>query len=176
MLSCSPRNKNATVDVNANARPVLHGEDISSLISDSGITRFRLETKVWDAYSNDTASYWYFPEGIYVEQFDSLFQVTGYVKADTAYYFDKTGLWRLIKNVLLKNVEGATCETSELFWNSKEPESSIQSIYTDKLVKITTPDKVITSIGFKSNRSLTEYRLYQNTLETEIEQDKVPDE
>jgi hypothetical protein len=170
MLSCGQRNKSiAAVSVN---RPLLHDEGISALISDSGVTRFRLETEIWDVYSNDTASYWYFPEGIYLEQFDSLFQVSGYAQADTAYYFDKTGLWRLISNVLIKNAEGTTCETSELFWNSKEPPTSIQAVYTDKFVKITTPDKVITTEGLKSNQSLTEYRLYKNTLETEIDENK----
>jgi LPS export ABC transporter protein LptC len=167
-LSCSRRNKSITMINVAGALPVLHGENITSLISDSGVTRFRLETKVWDAYASDTAPYWYFPEGLYVEQFDSLFQVSGYVKADTAYYFERTGLWRLLHNVLIKNAEGTTCKTSELFWNQKEPASSLQSIYSDKFVEITTPDEVITAIGFKSNQSLTKYTLYQTTLETEI--------
>ncbi|GHV58299.1 LPS export ABC transporter periplasmic protein LptC [Bacteroidia bacterium] len=173
MLSCGQRNKSiAVVDVNVSDRPMLHGEGISSLISDSGITRFRLEAEVWDAYSNDSVSYWYFPEGFYAEQFDSLFQVSGYVKADTAYYFEKIGLWKLINNVFIKQLESATtCETSELFWDTKEPATSVRTLYTDKFVKITTPDKVITTEGFKSNRALTHYILYENTLVTEMEED-----
>jgi LPS export ABC transporter protein LptC len=169
LLSCGGRNKNmGTIDVE-DTLPVLHGEDITSLISDSGVTRFRLETQVWDAYANDTAPYWYFPEGIYVEQFDSLFQVSGYVRADTAYYFERSGLWRLLHNVLVKNAEGTMCETSELFWNSREPATSVRSIYSDRFVRITTPKEVITAIGFKSNQSLTKYTFYQSTLETEID-------
>ena len=169
MLSCSQRNTGiTTIDVDVTTQPLLHGEVISSLISDSGVTRFRLETKVWDTYSNDTIAYSYFPEGIYVEQFDSLFQVSGYVRADTAYYFERTGLWRLIGNVLIKSVEGNICETSELFWNSREPASSMESIHTDKFVQITTPTKFITAEGLKANQSLTKYIFYKNTLETEI--------
>jgi LPS export ABC transporter protein LptC len=176
-LSCNRRSAStAAVDVNANEQLLLHGEDISSLISDSGVTRFRLETKVWDVHSNDTTSYWYFPQGIRVDQFDSLFQVSGYAQADTAYYFDKTGLWQLVHNVLIKNAEGTTCETSELFWDTKEPPASIHSIYTDKFVKITKPGKVITAEGFKSNQSLTKYVLYKNTLVTEIDKNDSPEE
>ena len=173
MLSCSQRNTGiATVDVDAATLPLIHSEIISALISDSGVTRARLETKVWEAYSNDTASYWYYPEGIYVEQFDSLFQVSGYVRADTAYYLDKIGLWHLTGNVLLKNIaEETICETSELFWNSRETATSIHSIYTDKFVKITMPTKIITAEGLKSNQSLTKYVFYRNTLETEIDED-----
>jgi hypothetical protein len=170
MLSCNQHNKNiAPIDIDMSTRPVMHGEDISSLISDSGITRFRLETKVWDIYANDTASYWHFPQGIRVEQFDSLFQTSGYVQADTAYYFEKTGLWRLVNNVFVRNMEGVSCETSELFWNSKEPASSQQSIYTDKFAKITMPDRIVTTVGFKSSQSMTDYILYDNTMETEID-------
>lgn len=175
LLSCGGRNKSlANIDV-GDAIPVLHGENISSLISDSGVTRFRLETKVWDTYSNDTAPYWYFPQGIYVEQFDSLFQVSGHAQADTAYYYEKTELWRLLSNVVIKNAEGTTCETSELFWNVKEPPSSLQSLYSDKFVKITTPNKVITTEGFKSNQSLTKYVFYKNTLITEIDESAPPE-
>ncbi|GHS98730.1 LPS export ABC transporter periplasmic protein LptC [Bacteroidia bacterium] len=170
-VSCS-RGKTGTVELDAGALPNLHGEDIISLISDSGITRLRLITKAQDIYSNDTNAYWHFPKGIYVEQFDSLFQVTGHVKADTAYRYDKTGLWRLIGNVFLENVEGTTCETSELFWREKEPAFSNNSIYTDKFVKITTKDKIITAQGMKSNQSLTDYVFYGNALETTIDEDK----
>ncbi|MDR2683326.1 MAG: LPS export ABC transporter periplasmic protein LptC [Dysgonamonadaceae bacterium] len=173
LLSCGKRSTSmATVDVNAGEQPLLHDEDVSALISDSGITRFRLKTPVWNAYSNDTVSYWHFPQGIRVEQFDSLFQVSGYAEADTAFFYEKTGIWHLLHNVLVRNAEGTTCETSELFWNTKEPPASMQSIYTDRFVKITKPDKVITAEGFKSNQSLTKYILYANTLETEIDENE----
>ena len=172
MLSCSQRNKGlTTIEVNVENRPLLHGEGISQLISDSGVTRFHLEAEIWDAYANDTTSYWFFPKGIYVEQYDSLFQVSGYVRADTAYCYDRMGLWHLIHNVVVRNAEGTTTfETSELFWNQKEPATSRESIYTDKFVKITTPIEVITSKGIKSNQSLTKYILYENGFEKEIDE------
>lgn len=158
--------------MDAGVLPTVHGEEITSLISDSGITRLRLTYKVGDIYSNDTAPYSYFPQGIYVELFDSLFQVTGHVKADTAYHYEKTDLWRLIGNVFLENQEGTTCETSELFWNAKSPPSSINTIYTDKFVKITTKDKIMTALGMKSNQDMTDYVFYKNAIETTIDEDK----
>ena len=171
MLSCGQRNKGiTTIDVNVEDQPFVRSEGNSALISDSGVTRARLVAKVWEAYSNDTISYVYYPEGIYVEQFDSLFQVSGTAEADTAYYFDRTGRWHLISNVLIKSTEGTVCETSEMFWNSREPATSLESIYTDKFVKITTPTKFITAEGMKSNQSLSKYIFYGNTLETEIDE------
>ena len=177
MLSCSQGKKGiATVDVDAGVIPSFHGEDISSLISDSGITRYRLAAKIWDIYSNDTVPYWHFPEGVYVEQFDSLFRVSGYIQADTAYFFERTGLWRAIGNVFIKNLEGTTCETSELFWNQREPANSVNAIYTDQFVKITTKDKIMTAHGMKSNQSLTRYIFYANAMEATIDEDKLEKE
>ena len=69
--------------------------DVSSLISDSGITRYRLKAKEWQIYGKAAEPHWYFPEGIYVEKFDTLFQTEASIKADTAYYYDKKGLWEL---------------------------------------------------------------------------------
>ena len=177
MLSCNQRNTGiTTTDVNVENRPLLHEEYMSALVSDSGVTRARIEAKICDIYSNDTASYWFFPEGIYVEQFDSLFQVSARVWADTAYHFDRIGLWHLIKNVKLENAAGTTCETSELFWNSREPANSIESIYTDKFVKITEPTRVITAIGFKSNQSMSKFTFYEHAFDMEIDEHNSPEE
>jgi lipopolysaccharide export system protein LptC len=172
-VSCSNRNKNMpVVTVNAQAIPFAHTVDGSTLISDSGITRYRMEAKIWDMYSNAEEPYWYFPEKIYVERFDSLFNVEGYIKADTAYYFEKKELWQLIGNVFIKNMEGRTFETSELFWNKDSGPVSMEAFYTDKAVKITEPNGDIkySRNGFKSNQSMSEILLYSFGGEFSVEE------
>jgi hypothetical protein len=171
VVSCS-EGKISTVDVDAGSLPLTHGEDISDLISDSGITRYHLQAKVWDVYSNDTAPYWHFPKGIYLEKYDSLFRVDGSVKADTAYYFEKIDLWQLIGNVFIQNVKGETFETSELFWNQNESPLSHNAIYTDKPVKITkSEDEVIyAKTGLRSNQSMTHYVLYSSSVEIAMDE------
>jgi LPS export ABC transporter protein LptC len=159
----------STVDVDAQTLPLTHAENILSLISDSGITRYRLQTKVWDVYSKNDTSYWHFPQGIYLERFDSLFNVTGSVKADTAYYFENKDLWQLIGNVYIVNLEGDTFETSELFWRRSEPAYSRNSIYTDKFVRIKRANQLIMSQGLKSNQAMDDYIFYLNSIETTIE-------
>ena len=37
--------------------------DVSSLISDSGITRYRLKAKEWQIYGKAAEPHWYFPRG-----------------------------------------------------------------------------------------------------------------
>ena len=151
------------VSVDVQTIPIVHTEDVSSLVSDSGITRYRLEAKIWDMYSNAGDPYSYFPKGIHVEQFDSLFQITGSIVADTAYYFEKKELWQAIGNVVVKNREGRVFETSELFWDQKAPPNSMNAFYTTRLVKIVEPDGSISYglNGFKADQSLTNIFLFK---------------
>jgi hypothetical protein len=162
MISCNKTNSNLQfVPVDAKTLPVSRTEDVLSLISDSGITRYRLKAKVWEVYTYPE-DYWYFPEKIYVEQFDSLLNVKGSIEADTAYYFVKKGLWQTIGNVVVKNLEGTTFETSELFWNQNAPADSREAIYTHRLAKVTRAngDYQYGRLGFKSDVYLNDPWLY----------------
>ena len=156
MFSCNKKNGNfQVVPVDAKTLPISRTEGVESMISDSGIIRYRLKAKVWEVYTQPY-EYHYFPEKVYLEQFDSLFQVKGSVEADTAYYFPKRGLYQLIGNVVVKNLEGTTLETSELFWNENAPQGSREAIYTDKFTKVTRAngDYQYGRLGFKSDMSL----------------------
>ena len=173
LLSCG-KGKDAIsmVSVDADLLPTIHGEDISSLISDSGITRYRLQAKVWDIYSNDTFPYWFFPKGIYLEQFDSLFRVQGSITADTAYFYEKDDLWRLKGNVRIQNLNGEKFETSELFWNRKAPENSVNAIYTDEMIRVDRGDVILVSRGFRSDHYMNNYRFFGNRTEAIIVEDQ----
>jgi len=161
------------VSVDVKVRPAVYSEDVSSLVaSDSGITRYRLEAKVWEIYSNEGDSYWYFPEKIYVEQFDSLFQVEGRIVADTAYYYERKELWHAIGNVVVKNIEGRTFETSELFWDRKVPPDVVNAFHTQKPVRIIEPDGrvIYGNNGFAADQSLNNIRLYKMQGDFNIEE------
>lgn len=126
--------------------------EVSTLISDSGITRYRINTKTWLVFGNAKEPHWYFPDGIYVEKFDTLFQTDASIKADTAYYYDKKGLWRLVGNVSVASLKGEQFDTSELFWDSKS-----EKVYSDKYIRIQQKEQIITGVGFESNQNMTKY-------------------
>lgn len=156
------------MSVDTEVLPTLHAEDVTSLISDSGVTRYRLHAKIWDMYSEDSVPYWYFPEKIHLEKFDSLFNIEGSIEADTAYFFEKEEIWKLVGNVHVQNLQGHKFDTEELYWYQKEPASSINSIRTDKFIRIDLGDRIITSEGLRSNQAMTNYRLYASTIEAII--------
>lgn len=157
-LSCG-KTKTEVVGVvfDPETTPEMTTDDVSVLISDSGITRFRIEAKTWEVYSKAREPYWYFPEKIHVERFDTLFNVEFSVDADTAYYFQRKKLWRLIGNVEVLNLEGETFTTSELYWDEQK-----QIVYTDEFVRVLRKDEEITGIGFLSNQEMTNYTFYKS--------------
>jgi LPS export ABC transporter protein LptC len=136
--------------------PMMHTEDAISLISDSGMTRFRIKADIWDVFSEKGSTQWYFPKGFYLERFDSLFNVEANVIGDTAYYYEKQGLWKLVGNVKIVNMKQEKFETSELFWDQKK-----QKVYSDSLVRVEQEGSIITVIGFESNQEMTQYRFYK---------------
>ena len=170
--SCNPKNKNMPlVSVDVQAIPVVHSEDVVTFISDSNST-IRMESKIWEIYSNDSEPYHYLPEGIFVERLDSLLRVDLTIVADTAYYYEKKELWHAIGNVVVTNILGDVFETSELFWDAKVPQDKMDAFYTHQPVKILKPDStVIYGLnGFTADPSLRVTRLYAGKADLYIDE------
>ena len=136
--------------------PMMDTRVITSLISDSGITRYRVLTDEWLMYDRKTPSYWAFEKGIYLEKFDSIFQVEASIESDTAYYFDKKKIWELIGNVHVRNTKGEKFDTHHLFWDQGK-----KKVYSDERVRIEQPDQIIYAWGFESNEQMTKYTFFK---------------
>ncbi len=132
--------------------PVMKTLGVTTLISDSGVTRYRVKTEEWLMFDRKKPSYWAFEKGVYLEQFDSVFHIEASIKADTAYFYDKEKLWKLIGDVDIQNRKGERFNTELLYWNQ-----ATQKVYTDKFIRIQHPDRIIHSYGFDSNEQLTVY-------------------
>ena len=153
---------------NVDSMPSLYTRDVNALISDSGITRYRIEAPAWYMYESEAMEdpYWYFPEGLYVEQFDSTFATETMIKGDTAIYYKKEQVWRLDKNVHIENIEGRKFDTQQLYWNQKS-----RRIYSDSAIRITTGEEVIEGVGFESNEQITKYTILRVTGIFTVERD-----
>ena len=166
-ISCNPSNNNMPlVSVDVQVMPLMRTKGSSTLISQSG-SLVRLDTEDWQMFSNESDPYSYFPEGIHVERFDSLFRVDGYIVADTAYYFEKRELWQAIGNVVVKNAEGTIFKTPELFWDQKIPQNTMGAFYTNEPVNIVKPDGTVlySQNGFTADQSLTILRFFSGNSE-----------
>lgn len=62
--SCSKEHKEVVdVEFDPDKTYTMKATDVSSLISDSGITRYRLKAKEWQIYGKAAEPHWYFPRG-----------------------------------------------------------------------------------------------------------------
>ena len=155
--SCSGRKKDLGAAITErDSLPVMDTRGVTTLISDSGITRDRINTEEWLVFDRKNPPYWAFEKGVYLEKFDSLFQVEASIKADTAYFYNKEELWKLMGNVDVKNLKGERFNTDLLYWDQRK-----QKVYSDQFIRIEQPDRIITGRGFESNQQMTVYTIRQ---------------
>lgn len=138
--------------------PVLEAKEVSTLISDSGIIRYRIEAAKWLVYDKADTPYWEFPEGVYLEKFNQSQQADASVKADYAHYNETEQRWTLRGNVKALNLEGETFESPLLFWDQKE-----KTVYSDSSIVITRKNSIVKGVGFRSNQTMTEYTIMNPT-------------
>lgn len=155
LQSCSPAVENtATLGVERDSAAVMKTYNVTTLVSDSGITRFRVRTNEWLIFDKKSKPTWEFPRGIHLEQFDVDLEIHSEVDAKKAIYYTEQEEWILYDSVYAINVEGEKFETEILYVHQKE-----DRMFTDKFVKITQQDKIITGVGMESNQRLTKYKV-----------------
>ena len=152
-LSCS--------DVKEHTAPAIHDRDsvsmmtsygVNTLISDSGVIKYRIVTERWDVNTVKNPSRWSFEKGVFFEQFDEKFHVQAYIQADTAWYYDQKKLWHLRGRVRIRNINGLVYQSEELFWDGMKHE-----LYSNVFSKVTTPERSMEGTCFLSDEQMRHY-------------------
>jgi LPS export ABC transporter protein LptC len=157
--SCSNKEKGLVEAITErDSLPSMKSLGVTTLISDSGITRYKIITEEWSIFDKKDPPYWAFEKGVYLEKFDSLLHIDASIKADTAYYYEKKKLWELKGNVHIQSQRGDKFDTELLFWDEND-----KKVYSDKFIRIEQEDKTITGYGFESNQELTDYVIHNTT-------------
>ena len=138
--------------------PVLVSDSVTTLISDSGVTRYRIESPQWLVFDKTEPPYQEFPQGIYLEQFDEDLSVQASLKADYAYYNETEQQWTLRGNVHALNRKGEQFDTPELKWNQQA-----HRVYSDTSIHITRETSIIEGVGFESNEEMSKYTILNPT-------------
>lgn len=136
--------------------PSLEATNVNTVISDSGITRYRIVSPEWLVYDKAEEPYWDFPKGILLEKFDAHLEVDATIEGDYAHYEQNPQIWELRGNVFAINQQGEQFKTNQLFWNQKT-----ERIYSDSLITITRASSIIVGVGFESNQTMTRYTIRQ---------------
>ena len=134
--------------------PQMQADSITTIISDSGIIRYRLFAKKWKVYDKADTPYWDFPEGLHFERFDEEYNIDAQIDCRKAIYYQKMEIWKLNDSVRAINLQGEQFETEELYWNQ-----GTERVYSDSAIRIIQEDKIINGIGFNSNQTFTKYEI-----------------
>ena len=153
MSSCSgDDNKVYEANIDPEVTPTMTTTDVSTLISDSGIVRYKVDAPVWYVYDEAAEPRWTFPKSLHLESFDEMFNKEAAVDCDSATYFTKKQLWRLDGNVRVVNMAGEKFLTNQLFWNQKQ-----QVVYSDSFIQVIRADRVMEGYGFVSDERMTDF-------------------
>lgn len=129
---------------------------VNSLISDSGVMKYRIVAERWEVNEKRNPPRQIFPRGIFFEQFDEKFHVEAYVQADTAFYFNVQKLWHLIGNVRVRTVDGLRFNSEELYWDQERHE-----MYSNMHSTVVTPERTLEGNYFSSDERMQHYIVTQ---------------
>lgn len=141
--------------------PAIHDRDsvatmttygVNTLISDSGVIKYRIVTEEWEVNTIKNPSFWAFNKGVFMEQFDEKFHVEAYVQADTAYFYDQQKLWELRSRVRILTKDGLRFSSEQLFWDQMKHE-----FYSNVFSKLVTPERTLQGSYFRSDERMTRY-------------------
>ena len=141
--------------------PAVHDRDsasmmisygVNTLISDSGVIKYRIVTERWEVNTVRNPSRWIFEKGLFFEQFDEKFHVQSYIQCDTAYYYDQKKLWELRSRVSILTKDGLRFTSQQLFWDQASHE-----VYSNVPSRLVTPDRTLEGTYFRSDERMTRY-------------------
>lgn len=141
--------------------PAVHDRDsasmmisygVNTLISDSGVIKYRIVTERWEVNTVRNPSRWIFEKGLFFEQFDEKFHVQSYIQCDTAYYYDQKKLWELRSRVSILTKDGLRFTSQQLFWDQ-----ALHELYSNVPSRLVTPDRTLEGTYFRSDERMTRY-------------------
>lgn len=171
LFSCSKEREHTAPAINPkDSVSIMTTYGVNTLISDSGIMKYRIVTEKWEINEVRNPSRWIFERGLFLEQFDEKLNVQAFIQCDTAYYFDKNKLWSLKGRVRVRTQDGLRFSSEELFWDQ-----NLHEIYSNKFSKLVTPDRELQGAYFRSDERLSHY-VISNTKGSFIKGDMLDSE
>lgn len=159
LVACSKEEKHYVPNaVDGDHTPTMATTEVSTLISDSGYTRYHLTAPAWLMFEDAEEPFWRFPQGLELQQYDTRMQPEANVVCDSAIYFSRKRLWRLDGNVVMVNTQADSFLTQQLFWDQND-----KKIYTDSFIHIVRTDRTIEGYGMESDQSMLYYTVNRPT-------------
>ena len=154
---------------NPDVVPTMTTSDVQTVISDSGHTRYRISTPLWNMFEEAKHPHWTFPNGVTCEELDNKYNTISTLKCDSAYFDKMNNLWTLTGNVRITNPAGDVVLTDELMWDQRA-----HRMYSEAFIHIEKQGRIIEGYGYESNERLTTYKLRQVEAIFPIDESRMP--
>lgn len=143
------------------------GRDVEIVYSELGNIKARVIAPRMDKHYGDEPNT-EFPEGLTVYNYGDSLELVSKMQANYGINYEKKEEILVRDDVILVNTEGEKLNSEELTWSRAK-----KKIYSDKFVKITTPEEIIVGEGFEANEDFSEYTIKKITGRFSVEADVV---
>ena len=131
-----------------------HAFGVELMYSDSAQLKMTLKAPEVVRFLNSEEPYIEYPQGIYVQFFDALGNVSTTIRADYAHQNETTGIINAKNDVHVINSKGEELMSEHLIWNRET-----ERITSDEFVRIRTEEQYITGYGLDSDQRFEDYTL-----------------
>jgi len=144
-------------------------EKVTIEYTDSGFLKARIFSPILVAVKQPNNPYVEMKKGLKVDFYSIKGDIQSYLTADYAISYPNKKVIVVQRDVEILNVKGEVLNTEELRWDQVKGR-----IYTNKPVKITTKDQIITGIGLESNQSFSDWEILNVVASINVPYDKIP--
>ena len=146
------------------------GYDIEMLYSDWGNIKIKLLAPVVVRHQTENP-YLEFPKGLHLYFYDEQMNVESELQAKYAIRYENIQQTIFRDSVHIENVKNETMDSEELIWDEKN-----ERIYSNKLVKVVTPEERITGTGFTAAQDFSSYKFTNITAIFNVSTDKIDED
>lgn len=159
MTSCGEESlKKTASDHDPEKVPTVTTHDVQTIVSDSGRTRYRITTKLWNIYNEAKVPHWTFPNGVVADELDEKFQNTASLICDSGYYDIPKRMWSAVGNVRLSMRSGDRILCDRMYYDEN---TAVVNCMDHVRITRTSGDKIETNQMFYNTKT---HRTYGDTF------------
>ncbi|MBW7914090.1 MAG: LPS export ABC transporter periplasmic protein LptC [Taibaiella sp.] len=145
-------------------------EEVTIIYSEHGNSRIRMFATEFVRNEIAKPPYVDMRKGLKVEFFDDSMRVESTLTAMYARWYEGKGNVLIRDSVVVVNKKGETLRTEELIWNQ-----NVRKFYTEKFVRINTPDQVMYGDGLEANEDFSWYRIKNPKGTVRVNKEEMPE-
>ena len=128
------------------------GSNVTINYNDSGRLKAKIFAKQLIGYKKDGNDIVRMPKGVTGNFYNDEGQVESFLSAEKGISYQTQKITEVSQNVVVMNNKGEKLNTEKLIWDQRK-----QIIYTDKFVRITTKNEILTGEGMESKQDFSDW-------------------